>query len=37
MTAKVENISSDLTNHLRNKAEESEGLCLAMDESLLNY
>jgi len=32
MTDKVENISSDLINHLRNKAEEYEGACLAMDE-----
>jgi len=33
MTDKVENIRSNLTNHLRNKAEESQGSCLAMDES----
>jgi len=34
---KGENIIGGLTKNLRNKAEGSEGSCLAMDESLLNY
>jgi hypothetical protein len=33
MTRRVEDISSDLLNQLRNKSKEFESFCLALDES----
>jgi len=33
VTQRIEDISSDLRNQLRNKAKEFESFCLALDES----